>query len=42
MKPHRLLLTLLLAGNVLYAAEAETAPFRPMHWEKLPDLSIHT
>ncbi len=40
MKPHRLLLTLLLAGNVLYAAEAETAPFRPMHWEKLPDLSI--
>lgn len=40
MKPHRLLLTLLLAGNVLYAAETETAPFRPMHWEKLPDLSI--
>jgi len=40
MKPHRLLLTLLLAGNVLYAAEAETAPFRPMRWEKLPDLSI--
>lgn len=40
MKPHRLLLTLLLAGNVLYAAEAETAPFRPMRWEKLPDLNI--
>ena len=40
MKPHRLLLPLLLAGNVLFAAEAETAPFRPMHWEKLPDLSI--
>ena len=40
MKPYRLLLILLLAGNVLYTAEAETAPFRPMRWEKLPDLNI--
>lgn len=40
MMPHRLLLILLLAGNVLYAAEAETAPFRAMRWEKLPDLNI--
>lgn len=40
MKPHRLLLILLLAGNVLSAAEAETAPFRAMRWEKLPDLNI--
>lgn len=40
MKTLRLLLILLLAENVLYAAEAETAPFWPMRWEKLPDLNI--